>query len=326
MCTIVAKKYKDKWGLYKIRDRNYDPDYKLHVQEQNGLEILYLEDQINKWSECLNSEGLMMVSATLDNHFDSENNNIKDPKIQKKKDERNEIIKNQINKIMNNKNIEKAKDLIIKEKFTGTTFLSDTKKLYVIEIYMNNEAKRKVLEKEAQKRGIQIDDFTHVEQELISLEKLKDQDYDVGVKEIKKDDLVVRTNHGIILDDAGYQPPDKGYESSEERRKITIKALKKEMHPIDVMYTLRSLKGINPKKQNNPIRVKERKPNGKYKYYSTSIVGLFGTTMLFIPLQSTLDDTEEKKIRLKRERKVDFVILPNKPLFENFKKYIQKRK
>jgi hypothetical protein len=324
MCTIVAKKYKDKWGLYKIRDRNYDPDYKLHVQEQGDLEILFLEDQINKWSECLNSEGLMMVSATLDNHFDAENNDINDPKIQKMMDERNEIIKKQISKIMSTKNIDKAKDLIVKEKFTGTTFLSDTKKLYVIEIYMNDKAKKEVLEKEAQKRGIQIDDFTRVEQELISLEKLKD--YDVGVKEIKKDDLVVRTNHGVILDDAGYQPPDEGYESSEKRRKITIKALKPELHPIDVMYKLRSLYGIEPKKQNNPIRLKEKKPDGRYKYYSTSIVGLFGTTMMFIPLQSTLDDTEEKKIRLKKERKVDFIILPNKPLFESFNLYLKKRK
>ena len=38
----------------------------------------------------------------------------------------------------------------------------------------------------------------------ILLKNIKPEDYDVQVTEIKKDDLIVRTNHSQYLDDAGY--------------------------------------------------------------------------------------------------------------------------
>ena len=40
MCVIAAKKVKlknsdvENWFLYKVRDRNYDPEYKLEVEDK----------------------------------------------------------------------------------------------------------------------------------------------------------------------------------------------------------------------------------------------------------------------------------------------------
>lgn len=45
MCVIIAKKCKlkkkEKWFLYKIRDRNYNLKYELEIQNKNGKQPYY---------------------------------------------------------------------------------------------------------------------------------------------------------------------------------------------------------------------------------------------------------------------------------------------
>jgi len=332
MCVIIAKKCKlkteksekENWFLYKIRDRNYNPAYELKVQKSKSKETLFLTDHINKWSEGINSKGLMIVSAALDNHSDFEDNGqMSDTASVHKK---NQDAMKALNSAIASESIKEAKNILIKERFVGTSFISDGDKLEILEIYVNDEAYKR----EELKIGEEKLKKLNKAQQIIEIMKgISDKDYDIASHEVKKDNLAIRTNHGRLLDKAGYQPDDedpKGYTSSMFRWKITKDALEKikEPHPFEILTTLKNLKGIQKETQNNPIRIKTPKKEGKQPYYSTTIIMLTPTgTMFAVPLEDEVD--EKSKLVLKKDRKVDFVLLPkNLPLFESKDSFISR--
>jgi len=310
---------KDKWFLYKIRDRNYNPTYKLDIHEQKGIETLLLTDQINSWSEGVNSSGLMIVSAALNNHLDFEDNGqMSDRKSAKK---RGQSSSKGLIDAMKSKSIESAVKILKKERFVGTTFISNGDDLVILEIYVNDDA----YEREALKIGEdKLSKLTKTEQIILVMNGIKDSDYDIAEHKVEKDRIAVRTNHSRILDNAGYSPEDedpKGYTSSMHRWKISkdaVENLGEDVHPFQILTTLKNLKGINKEPQNNPIRIKTPKKNGIQPYYTTTIVMLTSTGILFaVPIED--DIKQDSKLRLKNNRKVDFVLLPkNLPLFEGF--------
>jgi hypothetical protein len=334
LCVIIAKKCKlksnkkENWFLYKIRDRNYNPKYQLEVENKKGTETLFLTDHINKWSEGINDKGLMIVSAALDNHSDFEDNGqMSDIRSVHKK---NQDAMLSLRSAMGSKSVEDAKTILIKDKFVGTSFISDGDKLVILEIYVNDGA----YEREAKKIGNNVLNKMNKAEQIIEVMKgITDSDYDVAFHEVKKDKIAVRTNHGRLLDKAGYQPEDedlKGYTSSMFRWKITKEALEKlgdDAHPFDILTTIKNLKGIQKKSQNNPIRIKEPVDSeGKQPYYSTTIVMLTPTGTLFaVPLEDEVNN--KSKLKLKDGRKVDFVLLPkNLPLFESFRGMLLKER
>jgi len=106
------------------------------------------------------------------------------------------------------------------------------------------------------------------------------------------------------------------------RYKITKEAIEKldNIHPIEILTILKNLKGIEKESQNNPIRAKvDLDKDGKQPYYSTTIIMLTSTGSMFaVPLEDDID--EDSKLRLKKDRKVNFILLPkNLSLFESFK-------
>lgn len=332
MCVIMAKKAKlknskkENWFLYKIRDRNYNPKYELDVHNKNKMETLFLTDHINKWSEGINSEGLMIVSAALDNHSDFEDNGqMSDIASVHKKNQKAMIA---LNKAIASSSIKQAKDILIKDRFVGTSFISDGDNLEILEIYVNDESYKREELKIGEKK---LSGLNKAEQIIEIMKGISDDDYDIASHEVKKDKIAVRTNHGRLLDKAGYQPDDedpKGYTSSMFRWKIvkdTIEKLGDEAHPFDILTTLKNLKGIEKEPQNNPIKIKTPKDkDGKQPYYSTTIIMLTPTgTMFAVPLEDEVN--QDSKLRLKPNRKVDFVLLPkNLPLFESFKNMVYK--
>ena len=332
MCVIMAKRCKlkgtkkDQWFLYKIRDRNYSPEYKLEVDETNGVETLFLIDQLTAWSEGINSRGLMIVSAALDNHTDLDDNGQSSAglpasrrRIQKAKTLKKAIV---------SKNVDEAKQILVNGRFIGTSFISNGKRLIILEIYVNNDA----FERETNKYPKnELEKLSKAQQIRKIMDGITPDDYDIKSHEVKKDNLAIRTNHGILLDDAGYQKDDanlEGYRSSIRRYNITKKAIKElgdDVHPFDVLTTLKNLKGIDPEPQNNPIRIKGKKDkDGKMPYYSSTVIMLTPTgTMFVIPLDSEVKN--KNKLLLKPDREVDFVLLPkNLPLFESLRSLIWK--
>jgi len=334
MCVIAAKKCKlknskkENWFLYKIRDRNYNPKYELEVKTSNGIETLFLTDHINKWSEGINSKGLMIVSAALDNHSDFEDNGQMSDTASVHKKNVSAMIA--LRSAIASKDIGTAKAILIKDRFVGTSFISDGDKLEILEIYVNDDAYNRESEKYGKDK---LEKLNKAEQIIEVMKGITDEDYDIASHEVKKDSIAVRTNHGRLLDKAGYQPEDedpKGYTSSMFRWKLSKEALSdlgKDTHPFDVITTLKNMKNINKEPQNNPIRVKQGKDkDGLQPYYSTTIVMLTPTgTMFAVPLEDEVDN--KSKLSLKDGRKVDFVLLPkNLPLFESFSKIVYSKK
>jgi len=154
MCVIVAKKVKlknadsdvENWFLYKVRDRNYAPEYELEVLESKNTETLFLTDQGTTWSEGVNSNGLMIVSAALDNGADFEDNGQSSDGDNKYDfSQQTNVIKDAMTKTT----VKDAVKTIVDGKFVGTTFISDGVLLSVVEVYINTES----FEREVKKFG-----------------------------------------------------------------------------------------------------------------------------------------------------------------------------
>ena len=301
-----------------MRDRNYSPKYELEIEKKKSIETLSLIDQATTWREGVNSEGLMIVSAALNNQtdLDDNGNTIADSDTSKEQLKQHKILK----EAMFSKSVDKAVKILKDGRFIGTTFVSDGEKLTILEVYINGKAFDK---EQAKYSKEELEKLSEPDQIWLTIKGIDWDDYDVEEHTVKKDTLAIRTNHGKLLPDAGYQKDDEdlhGYKSSTARHDYTKKAidpLGDDAHPFDILTVIKNLKDVDKVAQNNPIRPKQKPDkDGNLPYYTSTIVMLTPTgTMFAIPLDSEVD---QKGLTVKKERNVDFVLLPkNLPLFEN---------
>lgn len=319
MCVVIASKIKlknsekESWFLYKIRDRAYIPEYKIKYNtSKDGVESAFIVDNDSDWSEGVNENGIMIVNAALQNHEDKKDGTSRGKKTSKGKVSRHGVI---IREALGQNNIEDAVNVLVDARFDGNTLVSDGKRLFVVEIFLHQNTKDKIL------ADLEIDPIADEEDvKAILAKQIKPEDYDVKVKEItdKDEKLVVRTNHGVFLPKAGYQPKDgEGFDSSHNRRNVTIKTIEElePEHPFEILTALKNLgsEKIHKKDMMRPIRTMPDSP-----YSSTTILMLTGTGSMFIlPLNCTFEDTQLNRIQ--KDRDVHVVILPKKlPLFEEF--------
>ena len=312
MCVAIGLKLKNKsnkeqWFLYKIRDRAYKPKYTIKYFSQNGISSSFLIDNYNDWTEGINSKGIMLVSVALQNHEDKMDGKIR-LSINNRKTNRNGVILRQVLKM---DKVQDVVDTLVEERFEGNTLVSDGKKLFCLEIFLSNKTKESIL------RNLEIDPIEDEENvKEILLKHIRPEDYDVKVKEIKDDSIIVRTNHGIFLKNAGYTPEDgDGYKSSVMRKESVEKALQDEKpnHPLEVLTLLKNLtsKNLNRNTKFCPIR---QEPS---QYISTSVVMLTPiSSMYVVPLECSFDKSSFNRII--KDREVSIIILPkNLKLFEN---------
>ena len=330
MCVIIAKKCrlvstkKENWFLYKIRDRNYDPIYDVEVIEDKNLETLYLTDIGTAWAEGVNSNGIMIVSAALNNTADLEDNgSTDDEKGKLKVSDQTKILR----QAMRQKTLKAAVDTLVDGLFVGSTFVSDGDKAIAIEIYIKQEYFDNFVKEYGKDK---FEKLSHNDQSLMVAKSAKKENYDIAFEEIKGN-FEARTNHGKLIPTAGFQPDDDdlgGWKSSTSRLDAVKNAMKMnglDAHPFEVLTTLKNLTNVYKKRGHNPIRVKKGKPD-ETSYYSSTIVMLTLTGTIFVvPLESSIED--KRKLTLRSDRKVDLVILPkNLPLFESFRGLITMRK
>ena len=66
MC-VVAVKYMNGYGWIgaKNRDRNYKTDVVITQSNRHGLQRLYIDDKLSRWSEGVNEHGLAIISASF---------------------------------------------------------------------------------------------------------------------------------------------------------------------------------------------------------------------------------------------------------------------
>lgn len=312
MCVAIGMKIKnrnnkDQWFLYKIRDRAYKPKYSIKYFSHDDVSSAFLIDEYNDWTEGINSKGIMLVSVALQNHEDKKDGK-KRLSIKNRKTNRNGVILRQVLKM---DKIQDVVDTLVEERFEGNTLVSDGQKLFCIEIFLHNKTKEAIL------KNLEIDPIEDEDDvKAILLKHITPEDYDVKVIEIKDENLVVRTNHGILLKDAGYTKEDgDGFKSSVMRRDIVIDQIEKDKpnHPLEVLTILKNLTSKNLKKDTKFCPIREEPSD----YLSTSIVLLTPTSSMYVvPLECLF--SESSFTRITKERDVSVTILPKKlKLFEN---------
>jgi hypothetical protein len=250
----------------------------------------------------------MLISVALQNHDDKKDGIGKNKSTEEKKVSRNGIILRQVLKMSDLDEIVKT---LVDERFEGNTMVSDGKRLFIIEIFLHQQTKDKII------KDYEIDPIQNksdIKKEI--LKHINPEDYMVSVKEIKNDSLVVRTNHGIFLSNAGYTKKDgDGYKSSISRRNITIDYLKNINidNPFDVLVCLNKLNSKNLKLNTELCPIREF-PS---KYITTSILMLSPSGVIYvIPKNCKFSNTS--LLRVTKDRDTQIVILPkNLPLYEN---------
>lgn len=343
MCVAIAKKVKDKitgeekYNLFKIRDREFNPNYIIRSYTyKNGLTTLFLIDDEIRWTEGINSNGIMIVSSSLD---DLENNLEKAITGEADKEERMKFILKKINerngliirRALRQLDLKSALDVLVEAKFIGNTFISDGDKCYLIECAITHDTFNKYIEEISDEEDEEAD-FVKFRMEM--MRPINQDKIDIKVKEITSD-LEVRTNHALLLKNVGYVEGEKGYNSSVARREAVIKALKDFDGNTEEIVRLIARLGadeIDENPENRPIRRKDRLelPN-KLKqefeisnYYSTDIVGLNPNgTMYIYPMHSTIRNLDMAKLLDKKG--VHLIVIKPEDIYENlFKKAIQR--
>jgi hypothetical protein len=115
--------------LLKNRDRNYTPELRIHHEIRNGVEVLYVHDEVTGWSEGLNEHGIGVVNAALMVGHDEAEKKIVKLKGKKSKDGE------RILKALECDNVEDALEVAktYKGGIKGHTIVSDPKISYVLE-------------------------------------------------------------------------------------------------------------------------------------------------------------------------------------------------
>lgn len=205
MCIVIAKHFENHgWVAFKNRDRNYIPEISFKKKIVNGVEILYFWDNITKYCEGLNSHGIGVLSASL-MVLDDE----KEIELRTKTPSKDGA---KIQKALELTNVHDVANELIELKLTGSTFIF-------------NESTCYLLEGAWEKGGYKSGKFRHV------------------IKELDKSETAVRTNHGIWLPDAGYQPDTNDSQSirrlsSEIRKEIAESVTASAKVPLDILNGL----------------------------------------------------------------------------------------
>lgn len=207
MC-VVAVKYIDEYGWIgaKNRDRNYPVDLEIVTSNRKGIQRLYIDDQITRWTEGINEFGVSIISASLSVKSDEKEGGKAKGKGKGKK---NMVSPDglAIRNALLLKDPLSAVKLLIEAELAGSTFVFNKNKCYLLEGGFT------------MKKAAATEDSP--------------REYKHSLKEIKKGDVCcVRTNHGIDLPFLGYAKDakdaatKKNRKSSELRWKITNDAVK----------------------------------------------------------------------------------------------------
>lgn len=337
MCIAVASKIKlantekENWFLFKVRDRTYTPEYKITYIDEDGVQAVFLTDKQNDWSEGVNSKGIMLVSTTLQNHDDKKDDGSGGTGTGKRKvdliNHKMPGIGPLLRDVFKMDKIEDVVKTLEDKRFEGCTLVSDGKRLFVIEIFLDKVIKEKyeqIILKKRPELADKEDPKKRMELRDIIYSMVNKEEFKVEVREINKKENIVRTNHGVFLKDSGYTPKDgDGYKSSILRREYVQKTLDGMdiNHPFDVLTAIKNMK--SPRVHENPEMRPIRIPPSKY--ITTTVLMLTPTgTMFAIPMEAKFENIDINK--LNQDKGVNFVLLPKGlRLFESTYKYFSNK-
>lgn len=282
MCVIAAKYFPEiGWCAAKNRDRNYIPDLAFKREDAKGRERLLYWDKITQYREGINDEGICVLSASL--MVIDDEKEVKEPNKSHSKDG------DRISAALKLPTVAEAVKYLIKKKLTGNTIVFDKENMVLIEASNRDGAD-----------GAKEFVFT--------------------VKTIPKTEALVRTNHGVDLDWAGYQKGNTANEtlsreSSESRMKLAQKAVDEAKSPQAILDLL--CKNYVKDPQMNPLRT----TTGQKKMRTTAQILMIPSerTMYVRPIQSSLSFNFWKMDDPAADTWVE--ILSNKPLWQDHPRY-----
>jgi hypothetical protein len=295
MCIIALKNFKDiGWVGCKNRDRNYKPLIRFKQSFRRGMERLYYLDDKTYFTEGINEYGVSILNTSLAVK--------KDEKIGMKNDMVPVIAPDgkRIRTALFEKTPEAALKYCIDSCLTGNTYIFTKDKAYLLEGVFTTEDRNQ-------------EDFVY--------------------KTLKLDpkEMYVRTNHGILLDNAGYQPDtgdekmEASYQSSLTRQSKAAKALKKVKTPEEMWDCISDAESDPVNSQMNPLR--QSKTHGKNILVTTGqvLINPSENTIHYRPIWCSIDVGNFAKIN-KKKTKCFFEIISARKLLtvESFKTFMKK--
>ncbi len=281
MCIVIGKYFEGTgWVGFKNRDRNYIPEISFKKIDQDGLEIRLFWDDVTQYCEGINSAGVAVLSASLQVQDDEKE--ISKTSARPSKDGF------KIKKALGYKTVREVARSLVEQKLPGSTLIFDEEHMFLLEgNWKPGEYDKKT--------------------------------YLFKIREIPKDEIVVRTNHGIWLPWAGYRDnAEKESESlsrisSESRKLIAEYVTERAKRPIQV------LDGLTENFTNNGQLNALRTTLKQKLMRTTSQIMIIPKerTMYVRPVQSNIDfnfwDLNDPK------QKTWVEILSNRVLFKNLK-------
>lgn len=222
-CTVVGAKIGGDIVLAKNRDRNYVPKLKVVHEIINGLEVAYMLDIDTDYSEGMNENGIGIINATLQGEMDEKD---------KKKSSKTGVQSKDGFKIRHALGLKTIAD-VIESIVTFTGYSTGNNSLSGKPTALNGHT------------------IVGTPRNIFFIENISNKP--PIIKKMKKDNLIVRTNHGEIYSSAGYQ---KGIDrkSSLMRQLITKKLMSKIHSPEEVLPTLNKKYKVpgwaNPRRHN----------------------------------------------------------------------------
>jgi hypothetical protein len=216
-CIISVGEWGGKKCLFKNRDRNYTPEVRIYHKLVEGVEVLYMKDELTGWCEGMNEYGIGLVNAALAVRADEKagkagKGKSDDPSTQSTlKDGKRAL------KALSGKTLEEALEKVQSHLggLRGHTFLASPDQTWALE---------------ATWRG-----------------------HDFHQRKLSQSKKHVRTNHGQFYPDAGYTEKDgENYLSSLARRDQAMKILRKIESPGEIAP---SIFGRRRKDREDPLNM-----------------------------------------------------------------------
>jgi hypothetical protein len=222
MCVLAAKYFPGiGWALFKNRDRNYEPVINFRKSNRKDVERLYIWDETTRYSEGINEHGVCIVSASVQG--------IRDEKEHTKGEDTRDYYSPDGKKIRDAllyPTVARALADLVENRLCGHTLISNRDRCLLLEGAVMPDGK-----------------------------------YHYHVTKLNASEAVCRTNHGIMIPEAGYQrcdDPDQTASriSSESRLMIAQRMAQEAQSPMALMDLLTYSKCENP--QLNTCRLDSR--------------------------------------------------------------------
>lgn len=205
-CVVTKLNVEGSTILAKNRDRGYKAKIQVIHELINDTEVVYLRDTLTDWSEGMNEYGIGIVNASLQVEFDEKEGDLAKQNIDKGKAPQVSYDGLKIRTALSKKKLSEAVKSVVtyigEDKHDvgvkGQTIIANPKYAFIIEMTSKHLP---------------------------------------VIKKIDKDEVIVRTNHGIEYPDTGYTSGVKR-ESSISRMSIALDHLKKVKKKSEVLDVL----------------------------------------------------------------------------------------